>query len=116
MKTMSPLPDGFHIVWDEGSEEEEEEGSATITLPPVVDKLLSNLSQFSNLESFSIGFTYPYESTFTEYYHGEGMMDTGNLQAARVFKALITTTYGTLLRNKLPHFRALEIRKLVLTF
>ena len=112
-----PLPDGFHIVWDEDSEEEEEEeGSATITLPPVVDKLLSNLSQFSNLESFSIGFIYPYESTFTEYYHDEGMMDTGNLQAARVFKALITATYGTLLRNKLPHFRALEIRKLVLTF
>ena len=52
-----PLPEGFHKVSDEAEEEEEE--SVTVTLPPVVDNLLSDLDQFSNLESLSIGFTFP---------------------------------------------------------
>ena len=109
-----PFPEGFHIITHEGKEEEEE--SFSVTLPPVVDKLLSNLNQFSNLESFSIGFNYPYESTFDEYYDDEGIVDNENPQAAHFYKALMTTTYGTLLRNKVPQFRAMEIRKLVWTF
>lgn len=109
-----PLPEGFHDVSDEASEEEEE--SVTVTLPPVVDNLLSDLDQFSHLESLSIGFTYPYESTFDEYYDAEDIMDNENPEAARAFKALITTTYKTLLRNKVAQLRGVEIRKFVWTF
>ena len=43
-------------------------------------------------------------------------MDNPNPEAARAFKALITTTYETLLRKKVPQLRVLEIRKLVWTF
>ena len=109
-----PLPEGFHEVSDEASEEEDE--PVTVTLPPVVDNLLSDLDQFSHLESLSIGFTYPYDSTFGEYYDAEGIMDNENPEAARAFKALITTTYKTLFRNKVPQLRAVEIRKFVWTF
>ena len=113
-KDDEPLPEGFHKVSDEAEEEEEE--SITITLPPVVDKLLSDLGQFVNLESLSIGFTYPYDSTFDEYYDTEGIMDNEYPEAARAFEALVTTTYETLLRNKIPQLRAVEIRKFVWTF
>ena len=109
-----PLPEGFHKESDEA--EEKEKKSITITLPPVVDNLLSNLYQFSNLESLSIGFTYPYDNPFDEYYDAEGIVDNENPEAARAFEALLTTTYETLLRNKAPQLRALEIRKFVWTF
>ena len=109
-----PLPEGFHKISDEAEEEEEE--SVTITLPPVVDRLLSDLDQFSNLDSLSIGFTYPYDNPFDEYYDAEGIDANENPEAARAFKALITTTYETLLRKKVPQLRVLEIRKFVWTF
>lgn len=109
-----PLPEGFHMASDEAEEEEEE--SVTITLPPTVDNLLSDLDQFSNLQSLSIGFTYPYESPFDEVYDAEGVMDLKNPEAGRAWKALITTTYETLMRNKVPQLRAVEIRKFVWTF
>ena len=109
-----PLPEGFYEASDEDSEEED--GSVTVTLPPVVDNLLSDLDQFSHLESLSIGFTYPYESTFDEYYDAEGVMDNENPEAARAFQALITTTYKTLFRNKVPQLSAVELRKFVWTF
>ena len=109
-----PLAEGFHQGIDD--DDEEEEKSITITLPPVVDTLLSDLDQFLNLESLSIGFTYPYENAFDEYYDAEGIMDNENPEAARALKALMTTTYTTLLRNKVPQLRAVEIRKFVWTF
>ena len=110
-----PLPEGFHKSADDAEEEEEEE-SVTTTLPPVVDNLLSDLSQFSNLESLSIGFTYPYDDTFGEYYEAEGLIDNENPEPARAFKALMTTTYETLFRNKVPQLRVVEVRKFVCTF
>ena len=108
-----PLLEGFHKLLDEA--EEEDEKSVTIALPPVVDNLLSDLDRFSNLQSLSIGFTYPYDSTFVEYYDAEGLMDNEYPEAARAFKALVTTTYETLMRNKVPQLRAVEIRKFVWT-
>ena len=75
-----------------------------------MDHLLSNLDQFSNLQSLSIGFTYPYENPFDEYYDAEGIDKYLNLEAARALRALITTTYETLVRNKVPQLRAVEIR------
>ena len=109
-----PLPEGFYKASDEDEEEDEE--SITVTLPPVVDGLLSDLSRFPNLESLSIGFIYPYECPFDEYYDAEGIMDNENPEPARAFKGLMTTTYNTLLRNKSPQLRAVEIRKFVWTF
>ena len=109
-----PLPEGFHRISNEAEEEEEE--SVTITLPPVVDNILSDLKQFSNLESLSIGFTHPYDNPFDEYYDAEGIGDNEEPETGRAFKALITTAYETLLRNKGAQLRALEIRKLVWTF
>ena len=85
----------------------------TITLPPVVDDILSDLHQFSNLESLSIGFTYPYESVFHEYYDNEGLEMSGKPEAARNLHELMTKTYNTLLRNKKLRLRAVEIRKFV---
>ena len=113
-KDDEPLSEGFHKESDEADGEEEE--SITITLPPVVDNLLSDLDQLSNLESLSIGFAYPYDSTFDEYYDAEGIMDNENPEAARAFKALVTTTYETFFRNKVLHLKAVEIRKVVWTF
>ena len=107
-----PLPEGFHKVSDEAEEEE----SVTVTLPPVVDNLLSNLDQSPNLQSLSIGFTYPYDDPFDEYYEAEGIGEYEILEAARALRTLITTTYETLMRNKVPQFGAVEIRKFVWTF
>lgn len=111
---VKALAEGFHTESDKA--EEEEEKPITITLPLVVDTLLSDLHQFPNLESLSIGFTYPYEYPFDDYYDAEGMVDNENPQPARAWKALMTTTFETLLRNKPPRLRALEIRKFVWTF
>ena len=108
-----PLAEGFHKESD-GAEEEEKQ--ITITLPLVVDSLLSDLHQFPNLESLSIGFIYPYDSTFDEYYEAEGIMDSENPEAAKAWKALMTTTYETLLRNEPPQLRVVEIRKFTWTF
>ena len=113
-KDDEPLSEGFHKASDEAEEEEEE--SVTITLPPVVDNLLADLDQFRNLESLSIGFTYPYDSSFDEYYDAEGIIENEHPEAARAFKALVTTTYETLLRGKIPQLKAVEIRKFVWTF
>lgn len=113
-KDDEPLAEGFYKNPEEA--EEENERPIMITLPPVVDTLLSHLHQFPNLESLSIGFTYPYESPFDEYHEAEGIMDNENPEAARAWKALMTTTYATLLRNKAPQLRAVEIRKFVWTF
>ena len=102
---------------EESHEDEKEIGkSVTITLPPVVDDILSDLHRFSNLESLSIGFTYPYESGLDEYYDNEGLEMSGNAEAARDLHALMTKTYNTLLRNKELQLRAVEIRKFVGTF
>ena len=89
----------------------------TITLPLVVDDILSDLHRLSNLESLSIGFTYPYSSIFDEYYgngHGHGILGIGdNPEPASGLHALMTKTYDTLLRNKNLQLRAVEIRKFV---
>ena len=98
---------------------EAEEGigkSVTIALPPVVDDILSDLHKFSNLESLSIGFTYPYDSIFNEYYDIEGADVSDNPESARYLHALMTKTYDTLLRNKKLQLRAVEIRKFVWIF
>ena len=87
--------------------------SVTITLPPVVDDILSDMRQFSNLESLSIGFTYPFDNNFDEYYDTETPERSGNPEAARNLHALMTKTYDTLLRNKDFQLRAVEIRKFV---
>ena len=108
-----PLAAGFS---KESDDVKEEEKPITVTLPLVVDNLLSDLHQFPNLESLSIGFTYPYDSPFDEYYEVEGMLDNENPEAAYAWKTLIRTTYETLLRNKSPQLRAVEIRKFVPTF
>lgn len=109
-----PLPERFHKVFDEAEEEEEE--SVTMALPPVVENLLSDLDRFSNLQFLSIGFTYPCDSPFDEYYDAEGITKNETPEAAHALKALIRTTYETLVRNKVPQLRALEIRKLLWTF
>lgn len=90
--------------------------SVNITLPPVVDDILSGLHQFSNLESLSIGFTYPYESVFDEYFYNEGIDMSGNPEPALDLHALMTKSYDTLLRNKNLELRAVEIRKFVWFF
>lgn len=113
-KDEEPLAQGFYEKSEEA--EEEDETPITITLPPVVDTLLSDLRQFPNLESLSIGFAYPYECPFDDYYDAEGIMDKENPEAARAWKALMRTTYQTLLRNKVLQLRAVEIRKFVWTF
>ena len=108
------LAEGFNM-----KSHEAEKGignSVKITLPPVVDDILSDLHQFSNLESLSIGFTYPYESIFDEYYDNEGLDMSGNPEAARGLHALMTKTYDTLLRNNKLQLRAVEIRKFVWIF
>ena len=107
-----PLAEGFYKESDEAGEEE----SNTITLPPVVNALLSDLHQFSNLESLSIGFTYPHNDPFDEYYEVEGHVTKEDLEPVRSLRALMTTTYSTLLRNKVPQLRAVEIRKFLWTF
>ena len=109
-----PLPEGFHKESDEPGEEEEK--PTTVTLPSVVDNILSDLSQFSNLESLSIGFTYPYDNPFDEYYEAEGVDVSADLEAVRVLRALMMKTYETVLCNKAPQLRALEIRKFLWTF
>ena len=109
--------DDDDALTEESHEAEEENGkSVTITLPPVVDDILSDLHQFSNLESLSIGFTYPYESVFDEYYDNDGLEMSGNPEAARDLHALMTKTYDTLLGNKNLQLRAVEIRKFVWMF
>ena len=108
-----PLAEGF---FKESDETKKEEKPITVTLPLVVENLLSDLNQFPNLESLSLGFTYPYDSPFEEYYEAEGIVDNENPEAAHAWKALITTTYDTLLRNNPPQLRAVEIRKFVWTF
>ena len=108
------LPEGFLMRDDEA--EEGKEKAITITLPSVVDDLLSNLYRFSNLESLSIGFTYPDDSLWDDYYDAEGITDNENPESARAYKALMSTIYETLLRNKAPQLRAVEIRKFVWTF
>lgn len=90
--------------------------SVTITLPPVVDDILSDLHRFSNLESLSIGFTYPYDTIFYEYYDLEGLAMSDSPESARYLHALMTKTYDTLLRNKKLRLRAVEIRKFVWIF
>ena len=102
---------------EESHEAEKEIGeSVTITLPPVVDDILSDLHRLSNIESLSIGFTYPYESVFDEYYDNEGLDMSGDPEPARDLHALMTKTYDTLLRNKRLQLRAVEIRKFVWIF
>lgn len=105
---LGNVPDRYLNPFCDEVEEEEEE-SVIITLPPVVDSILSDLAQFPNIQSLSIGFTYPYDSPFDEYYNIEGIGDKG--EAARVLQALATTTYETLMRDKVPQLRAVEIRK-----
>ena len=112
-KDDEPLAEGFHKDSD-GAEEEEK--PITITLPPIVDTLLSDLHQFPSLESLSIGFTYPYEDSFSEYYDAEGLSDNESPEAARAWEALMMTTYETLLRNEPTQLKAVEIRKVVWTF
>ena len=107
-----PLAEGFYAH----SDKDEEEKSIIITFPPVVDILLSDLQQFPNIESLSIGFTFPYDNPFDEYYDAEGIVDNPEPEVARALRALITSTYETLLRNRAPRLRALEIRKFVWTF
>ena len=108
------LPEGFY---KESDEAEDEEKPITITLPPVVDALLSDLNRFSNLESLSIGFTYPNDNPFDEYYEVEGISSSSEDPIAiRSRRGLMRTTYGTLLRNKAPQLKALEIRKFLWTF
>lgn len=108
-----PLAEGSY---KESDDAEGEERPIIITFPPVVNDLLSDLHQFPNLESLSIGFTYPNDDPFDEYYETEGIMVNENPTAARARKALMTTTYETLLRSKPPQLRAVEIRKFVWTF
>lgn len=108
-----PLAEEFSKKSDKAKEEGK---SIVVTLPLVVDNVLSNLHHFSDLESLSIGFTYPYDDPFEEYYEAEGILDNENPEAAHAWKALIKTTYETLLRNKPPQVRVLEIRKFVWTF
>ena len=86
--------------------------SVNITLPLIVDDILSDLHQFSNLESLSIGFTYPYDNIFDEH-SDESLEMSSNPKPARDLHALMTKTYDTLLRNKKPHIRAVEIRQFV---
>ena len=108
-----PLAEGFYKESDESGDEEE---SITITLPPVVDALLSDLHQFSNLESLSIGFTYPSDNPFDEYYEAEGIDTSDAPELVRSLRSLMRTTYNTLLRNKAPQLKAVEIRKFLWTF
>lgn len=103
-----PLAEGFYKASDDA--EEEDEKSITRTLPAVVITLLLDLHQFSNLESLSIGFSYPFDSPFDEYYEDEKPV------VARALKALMTTTYETLFRNEIPQLRAVEIRMFVWMF
>lgn len=112
-KGEEPLPEGFYKDSEESDEGDE---PISITLPPVVDSLLSDLSRFSSLESLSMGFVYPYDSPFDEFYDAEDIMENENPEAARAIQALMATTYNTLLKNKPPQLRALEIRKFVGTF
>lgn len=108
-----PLAEGFPKECDEA---EEEQKTINVTLPLVVDNLLSDLRQFPSLESLSIGFTFPYDNPFDEYYEAEDMMDNETPEAAHAWKALITKTYETLLRSEPPQLRTMEIRKFVWTF
>ena len=110
-KDDDALAEGFRM---KSREAEKEIGkSVTITLPPVVDDILSDLHRFSNLESLSIGFTYPYNSVFDEYSDNKGLEIGANLEPARSLHALMTKTYDTLLRNKNLQLRAVEIRNSV---
>ena len=106
-----PLPEGFYKLSDEPEDEVEKP-----ILPLVVNNPLSDLSQFSNLNSLSIGFSYPYDSTFDEYYDTEDIVENENPEAARAFKALMVTTYEALLRNNTSQLTTVEIRKFVWTF
>lgn len=110
------FPGEFHTKSDDAEEEEEDaEKSIIITLPPIVDTLLSDLHQYPNLESLSIGFTYPYNSTFGQYYEPEGAIDNEVPTVALAFKALMTRTYDALSKKKVPQFKAVRIRKLIWT-
>ncbi len=91
---------------------EQVEKPITVTIPPIIEVLLSDLHQISSLESLSIGFTYPDEDLFDEYYTTGGETP----QAARASMALMTTTYEALLRNETPQLKAVEIRLLLWTF
>ena len=112
-KDDEPVDEGFHKDSD-GAEEEEK--PITITFPPIVDTLLSDLHQFPSLESLSIGITYPYGNCFDKYYDREEFMKGENPEGAHAWKALMTTTYETLLRNEPAQLKAVEIRKLAWTF
>ena len=107
------LVEGFHQVCDAA---EEEDKPIVITLPSVVDNLLSDLNQFSNLQSLSIGFTYPYGNSTIDYDDPEDSMEHYCPEPLRAWEALMTTTYETLLRNEAHHLRAIEIRKFLWTF
>ena len=108
------LAEGFNKKSHEAGKETGK--SVTITLPPVVDDILSHLHQYSNLETLSIGFTYPYDNIFDEYYDNEDPEMSSNPEAARDLHALMTKTYNTLLRNNKLQLRAVEIRKFVWIF
>ncbi len=109
-----PLAEGFHQASD--AAEEEEGNSIIITLPSVVDTLLSDLTQFPNLQSLSIGFTYPYDNPLVDYDDAVHSIEIYNPEPLRAWKALMTTTYETLSRSKAQHPRAIEIRKFLFPF
>ena len=76
-------------------------------LPATVTSILSNLSQFPNLDSVSIGFTYPYRHAFDDYNDND---EDSIPEAGRAWRILITKTYDALALNKPPNFKALELR------
>jgi len=64
-----------------------------------------------------MGFTYPYADwPFDDYYEVELLVKIEDPKGGHAWKALMATTYETLSRNKEPHFKELEIRRLVWTY
>ena len=112
------LVKGIHFVGnllpDMFTDRDERENPAKF--PAIVDSLLSDLHQFPNIESLSIGFTFPSRVLFKEYWEVKGYWDKPRPQVPRLCKALMMNTYEALLRNRPPHLQTVEIRKFLWIF
>lgn len=77
--------------------------------PRSVDAALRDLQRFPNLERLSIMFDYD----FFLPYKAESPEQVLEAEASTAWRSLMSRTYSALMHNKSPHFKHLEIRRLI---
>ncbi|MCJ1268322.1 hypothetical protein MMC22_008210 [Lobaria immixta] len=112
----------LHFIGSAPGEAHSEEAAFSDTegiLSRCVDGLLCELRRFPSLErlilNFGSGFKNPCEWSWktNNFPNDETPEQNLEAEASAAWRALISTTYSALARNKLPHFKHFEIRNFI---